>query len=90
MEIKKIHIFFLFFEQIHHLFSLYLARYHSRCISVTIRDKKKFNLLSFAIFQAAVARNLFPDENENVPPVLEFILKNSQGHHLAVRHTSVK
>ena len=39
---------------------------------------------------AAVARNLFPDENENVPPVLEFILKNSQGHHLAVRHTSVK
>ena len=39
---------------------------------------------------AAVARNLFPDENENVPPVLEFILKNSQMVHLAVRHTSVK
>ena len=38
---------------------------------------------------SAVARNLFPEENENVPQVLDVVL-NSTGQHLAVRHTSVK
>ena len=38
---------------------------------------------------SAVARNLFPEENENVPQVLDVVL-NSSGQHLAVRHTSVK
>ena len=38
---------------------------------------------------SAVARNLFPEENENVPQVLHVVLNGSE-QHLAVRHTSVK
>jgi transportin-3 len=39
---------------------------------------------------AAVARNLFPNENENVPPVMESILVGGQNQHMAVRHTSLR
>ncbi len=39
---------------------------------------------------AAVARNLFPNENENVPPVMECVLNSTQNQHMAVRHTSIR
>ena len=34
---------------------------------------------------SAVARNLFPNENENVPPVLESILNNRYKKHLIIQ-----